>query len=238
MNMVLLLALLLFAAPAAWARGSAEIRIYRCTDAAGKQTLRDTPCPKGQQQQVREMLRPKDAPARAVSPPRPAAAPGNREQEPTRFVVLAPPQAMYECTDPDGKRYTSDTGEGNQRWLPYLMPDYSIYDTYPRGNASRGSFRPPSSGNASVGRPQQSPVIPRLMHSRQHGYVPGPIVGGGEWIRDACAMLPPTETCARLRQRRSEIRSRFFNAMPSERDVLRLEERSINARLDNDCGAR
>ena len=31
-------------------------------------------------------------------------------------------------------------------------------------------------------------------------------------------------------------RTRFFNAMPSERDVLRVEERAINARLDNDCG--
>jgi hypothetical protein len=24
--------------------------------------------------------------------------------------------------------------------------------------------------------------------------------------------------------------------MPSERDVLRVEERGVNARLDNDCG--
>ena len=60
--------------------------------------------------------------------------------------------------------------------------------------------------------------------------------GGGSWIRDDCAMLPPPEACARLRDRRDQIRTRFFNAMPSERDVLRVEERSINARLDNDCG--
>ncbi len=62
--------------------------------------------------------------------------------------------------------------------------------------------------------------------------------GGGQWIRDTCAMLPPSETCALLRDRRAEIRTRFFNAMPSERDVLRVEERGINARLDNDCGGR
>jgi hypothetical protein len=35
--------------------------------------------------------------------------------------------------------------------------------------------------------------------------------------------------------RRDAIRRRFFNAMPSERDVLRVEERGINARLANDC---
>lgn len=49
-------------------------------------------------------------------------------------------------------------------------------------------------------------------------------------------MLPPAEACARLRDRRDQVRTRFFNAMPSERDVLRVEERGINARLDNDCG--
>ena len=222
--MVVLLALLLFAAPAAWAQGSAEIRIYRCTDAAGKQTLRDTPCPKGQQQHVREMLRPKDAPARSASTPRPAAAPANREREPTRFVVLAPPRAMYECADPDGKRYTSDNGEGNPRWVPLWALGYPVV----RPRTSLGS----NIGGTSNPRPGSGPRP--LMRD-----INWPVAsGGGQWIQDDCAMLPPAETCARLRDRRSEIRTRFFNAMPSEREVLRLEERGINARLDNDCGAR
>ena len=151
-------------------------------------------------------------------------------------MLLARTGDVLECTAPDGRRDISDNGHGNQRWVPYFTPDYSIYNAYPRGDASRGSFRPPPSGNASVGRPQQWPTIPRMVRSRQHGYVPGPIVGGGEWIRDTCAMLPPAETCAHLRDRRSEIRTLF--AMPSERDVLRAEERGINARLDNDCGGR
>ena len=56
------------------------------------------------------------------------------------------------------------------------------------------------------------------------------------WIRDDCYALPQAEVCARLLDRRDEIRPRFFNAMPSERDMLRVEERSINARLDEDCG--
>ena len=66
-----------------------------------------------------------------------------------------------------------------------------------------------------------------------------PVVGGGgTWVRDQCAMLPPSETCDRLRDRRSAIGTRFFNAQEKERDALRLEERGINARLDNDCGGR
>jgi hypothetical protein len=58
----------------------------------------------------------------------------------------------------------------------------------------------------------------------------------GTWIRDECHALPPAEVCARLRDRRDEINRRFFNAQPSERDTLRVEERGVVARLDEDCG--
>ena len=66
----------------------------------------------------------------------------------------------------------------------------------------------------------------------------GLVYGTGTWVRDACYPLPPSEVCARLRDRRDEIRRRFFNAQPSERATLNVEERGINARLDNDCGRR
>lgn len=229
-------ALLLCTALAARAQGG-DVRIYRCTDAADKQTLRDTPCPKGQHEQVRQMLRPKDAPVRRVTAP---AQPVERVADIQRFVVLAPPQPMYECIDPDGKRYTSATGDGNPRWVPL----WTLGDPYfgrPRNlHPDRGSFRPAPSGNAAIGRPQQH--LPERIaqaptsYSRRGGWPAAS--GGGQWIQDSCAMLPPSETCARLRGRRDQIRTRFFNAMPSERDVLRVEERGINARLDNDCGIR
>lgn len=230
------LLLLLSAVAIAQAQATGEVRIYRCTDAAGKQTLRDTPCPKGQQQSTRDMLRPKDAPTTArppatvsVSAPRPA---------PAQVVYLAPPRPMYECITHEGKRYTSENDEGNPRWVPLWTLGYPTFGRPHRIDADRGNFRPAPSANASVGRPQQqqlppppSPAWPR------HGRPPWPTAsGGGTWIRDDCTMLPPAETCARLRDRRNEIRTRFFNAMPSERDVLRVEERTINARLDNDCG--
>jgi hypothetical protein len=38
-----------------------------------------------------------------------------------------------------------------------------------------------------------------------------------------------------LRDRRDGVRRRFFNAQPSERARLAREERSIDARLDQDC---
>ena len=232
MKRLFAIALLLSTAGAVHAQSSGEVRIYRCTDAAGKQTLRDTPCPKGQQQQTRDMLRPKDVPAKppASPAPMPVAVP-----ETTRTVYLAPPRPMYECVTGEGKRYTSDNGDGNPRWQPYWTLGYPVYGGRPRGDAGRGGFRPAPSMAASIGRPQsqapvQSPPVP------SHRPMPWPVAAGGGWVRDDCAMLPPREACARLRDRRSEIRTRFFNAMPSERDVLRVEERTINARLDNDCG--
>ena len=183
------------------------------------------------------MGRPKEAPGRVADTapePRPQPAPA-----PTRTIVYAPPQPMYECRMPDGNTYTSDSPEGNPRWVPLWTLGEPVFGRPPRIDASRGSFRPAPSGNAAIGRPQQSLPTPTSVPSPPHGRVPWPAAsGGGTWIRDDCALLPPRETCARLRDRRAAIGRRFFNAMPSERDVLRREERSIDARLDNDCGGR
>lgn len=208
------------ASPAASAQSN-DVRIYRCTDSTGKQSLRDSPCPKGQQQQVRDMARPTDAPL--VKKPEPAARPAPPPQAPapTQVVYLAPPRPMYECVTPDGKRYTSDDNAGNPRWVPLWTLGYP-------------AARPTTSLGSNIGgappRPDNPTRPPR-------GDINWPVaMGGGQWIRDDCAMLPPAETCDRLRDQRSNIRTRFFNAMPSERDVLRVEERGINARLDNDCG--
>jgi hypothetical protein len=195
------------------------VRIYRCTDAAGKQALRDTPCPKGQAQQARDMLRPKDAP-KTTRPPPPAAIPAP-QSPPAQVVYLAPPRAMYECVTHEGKRYTSENGDGNPRWVPLWTLGYP-------------AVRPRTSLGSNIGGREPRPDQPMRPPMRD---IHWPVAtGGGSWIRDDCAMLPPPEACARLRDRRDEIRTHFFNAMPSERDLLRVEERSINARLDNDCG--
>lgn len=202
---------------------SGPVTVYRCTDAAGKQSLRDTPCPKGQRQQAREMQRPQDAPPRPPPPPaapRPPASPAPVQQT----VYLAPPRPMYECTTPDGERYASEDGGGNPRWVPLWTLGYHAVG------------RPGRSAGIGTARPPIQPGTPIRSGARRPHW---PMTGaGGTWVRDTCAMLPPRETCARLRDRRDAIRTRFFNAQEKERDVLRLEERGINARLDNDCGGR
>jgi hypothetical protein len=166
-----------------------QVTVYRCLAADGAVTLRDTPCAKGEHQETREMLRPTDAPRPSSPAPAPAVA-TTAAPAPPRVVIVrqAPPTPMYECTTPDNTTYTSDSPEGNPRWVPMW----------------------------TLGWP----------------------VPAGTWVRDSCRAMPQAETCARLRDRRGELERRFFNAMPSERARLELEERGLDARLDADCGGR
>ena len=222
MRHLLVLALLLLAWPSRPVI-AAEVTIYRCVGANGRLTLRDTPCAKGERQETRTMVRPKDAPPRPATPRRAVPA---RDVERTRVVVAYPPRPLYECSTPDGERYTSDSPEGNPRWVPLWTLGYPVHPLYPRQQAGV-DFRIRNrhvdiSGGQHI---DSGPVYPIAAY------------GVGTWIRDTCYALPQAEVCDHLVDRRDEIRRRFFNAMPSERDVLRIEERGINARLDNDCGA-
>ena len=207
----------------AWAQSAqkapATVTVYRCTDARGRVSLQDAPCAKGQAQQARDMPRPVDVPPASVVPPPPAISPAPASPPDTRTVYLAPPRPMYECVTPEGRRYTSDDGRGNPRWVPLWTLGYPV-------------VRPRSVLGDNIGHPD------RVMHPPPHDVVWPVATGGGTWVRDDCVMLPPREACARLRDRRSELRTRFFNAQEKERDALRNEERNINERLDNDCGGR
>ena len=203
MTPTLRLFLLVFALLAAFGARAQEVTIYRCIDAKGHLTLRDTPCAKGEKQEQRSMTRPQDAP-RAKPAPAPTAA---AETYPVVHSggardVYVPPRPLYECVTPDNVTYTSDTGEGNPRYVPLWTTGYPSY----------------SFGGTMVGS----------------NYI-GPYANAATFVRDTCYMLPQDEVCDRVRDRRDELRKRFFNAQPSERDVLRVEERSLNARLDNDC---
>lgn len=198
------------------ATASPPVTVYRCTDAAGKVSLQDAPCPRGQRQQERLMQRPQDVSRTPVSPPR-RSDPAPSPSPPPRTVYLAPPQPLYECVTPDGTRYTSDDGRGNPRWVPLWTLGYRL----PRPAAAGGSDPAAPAPSDPVGGHHHWPLL---------------VGGGGTWVRDDCVMLPPQEACARLRDRRAELRTRFFNAQEKERDVLRREERALNARLDNDCG--
>jgi hypothetical protein len=215
-----LIALLLLLLPvAAWmpVRAAGDVVIYRCTDHAGRLTLRDTPCGKDQTQQTRTMLRPKDAPPSRVAPP-PAAVVA--AAAPSRVLLLREPRPLYECIPPEGDPYTSDSPEGHPRWVPL----WSL--GVPYGGLLLGSSRITRNDGDREHRPRPRPGVYGLA-----GY------GAGTWIRDDCHALPQADVCARLVDRRDEIRRRFFNAMPNERGTLSTEERAINARLDNDCGS-
>lgn len=217
------------------AQAADDVTIYRCTDAAGHLTLRDTPCRDGQKQQTRTMLRPRDAPI--VRTPRPAPS-GVPASAPARVVVVQAPRPLYECITPDGDAYTSESGEGSPRWVPLWTLGYPGY----AGNVGLGY---PGAGSAGAIGDTRLSITHGGVHIDSGRTVlssPPPFYAGiaaygaGTWIRDQCHALPQDEVCARLLDRRDEIRRRFFNAMPTERDVLRVEERGVNARLGNDCG--
>ena len=89
------------------APATGDITVYRCQ--AGTQvTLQDEPCPAGQTQTTRRMVRPQDAPAPA--PARAASAPANdavmppddAAYAPPPYPTTFPPPPMFQCTDYDG----------------------------------------------------------------------------------------------------------------------------------------
>lgn len=225
-GMRLLAALLLACLPVAAASAQDSFKVYRCVADDGRVALRDTPCPDGQAQEVRTMQAPQDPPPRPEPAPAPAPQP---EPAPTpvveRVVVLRTPQPVYQCTTPDGDTYTSDSDAGNPRWVPLWTLGYPL-------PVRRGERAPLAISGGSVRIDDTGTTL------RRPGVGPRWVAGAGTWIRDTCHPLPQAEACARLREERSEIRRAIFNGMPSERDALRPRERSINARLDADCGGR
>ena len=260
---LLLWLLPLLAVAAAQVRGSDDdVTIYRCTDAKGRLSVGNTPCAAGQQQETRTMLRPKDAPAppASVHDDMPAVAP--EPAPPPSMVVREAPRPLYECVRPDGTVYESDSGEGDPRWVPLWTLGYPgdgigygspVGHGSVRASRSGGSGAPRSSGlsaprssglsappssSISIPPPWERPRPPAPPRPRppNHGHDPGFGYGAGTWVRDECHALPQGEVCARLADRREELRRRFFNAQQRERDVLRVEERGLNARLANDCG--
>lgn len=207
----------------AHAQAQDAVTIYRCTDAQGRLTLRDSPCPKGNRQETRTMARPKDAPPRPAQPVAPTpAAPAPAPQ----VIVVNTPRPMYECTAPDGNTYTSDSPEGNPRFVPLWTLGYPVVREGVRVRPASGTIRY-SDGKVDGGFSSGGFAYER--RPTLAGY------GAGTWVRDTCNALPQQETCARLADRRDAIRKRFFNAMPSERAELDIEERGINARLGSDC---
>lgn len=229
------LVLALAGAMATAAPAPAEVTIYRCVDAAGRLSLRDSPCRKGEKQEVRSMLRPTDPPPRraAATAPRTSRAPIiDATAVMPRVVYVTPPRPTYECTTPDGERYTSESAEGNPRWVPLWTMGYPVVVA----PGARGGYR----GRAEY---RDGGTRVRIEGGRQWR-VPGTVVGpssayapAGTWVRDVCHALPPAETCARLQDRRDALDRRYNSALQGERDEIVREQRGIDARLSTECRA-
>ena len=214
---LVILALSLAAIPA---RAPAQdVTIYRCIGVNGKLTLRDSPCEKGETQEVRSMQRPKDPAPVALPTPTPAPPPAAAPTREVHVVYRTPPRPMYECVTAEGKTYISDNGEGNPRSVPLWTLGYPMWSH--RNGAGGGGI------NAPGGRPSRP----------GHPYRPGVVVPGGyTLVRDECHALPQQEVCSRLSDRRYEIMRRYNSALQSEIRQLELEQRGIDARMANDCG--
>jgi hypothetical protein len=229
--------------PATPARPADEVMIYRCVAADGSLTLRDTPCARGERQQALEMQRPQDpAPRPPPAPIAPTHAPAEVSAAPPTVVVVQPYTPTYECTTPDGERYTSHDPAGNPRWVPLWTLGYpAMGHRYPRPPSLppvRPATSSPSIGNGlvfdGIGRPTPAPPGDR---SRLPALPPavGLAATPGTWIRDDCRPLPRAEACQRLRDRHWELFRRYNSALQSERRAIDAEQRVIDERLAMEC---
>ena len=220
------LVLALLALPLA-ASAAPTVTVYRCTDARGHLTLRDSPCRAGEHQDVRTMLRPTD-------PPRGAAARSRRASPstlpPTRVVYRSPPRPVYDCVTPDGERYTSASPEGNPRWVPLWTLGYPVAPIYPP--MVEGGYR----GHLEHRGGGTTIRVDAGERWRYPGYGATPVgVPGGTWVRDACEPLTAGEACELLRDRRYELDRRWFSALQGDRDDIEREQRRIDAQLSESC---
>lgn len=219
--------LLLAVAALAWqlpahAQAPDTTPIYYCTDATGKRSVRNHACPKGQKQEIRQLPTPKPSPAPVVVRSAAPAPPS----PPPQVVVVQAPRPLYECVTPDGDTYTSDSAEGHPRFVPLWTLGYPVLaeqTVVTPGGGQLSYSRGRLGGSFHTGSMHQV-VVPTAA-----GY------GAGAWVRDQCHALPQSDVCGRLRDQLSDLRTRFFNAMPSERDRITAQERAITARLANDC---
>lgn len=253
----LLLLTLACAAPLAAQDGS--VRVYRCVGSNGAVSLQDAPCRDGRQE-VREMQRPRDPAPRVVRSDRePTPATPTAERE-VRYVHVQPPQPMYECIRDDGSRYTSETSEGNPRWVPVWTSAWlpgrgpggvrpgpgpgprPLPPIAPMGSgsvtSSGGSLT--VSGGGSRGGGSFTVGSGSTQWQTEGSALPGTyhdvvVPAGNVLVRDQCHPLPASEVCSILRDRRWELVRRYNSALQGERDAITREQRGVDARLDRDC---
>lgn len=105
--------------------GAQQLTVYRCTDASGRVSLQDEPCPAGQAQERRSMVRPQDPPPRPVAAtPAPEAPAPTAPAEPAINFERSPPPPLYQCTAYDGATRYSENYDPNPRCVPLAVLGY------------------------------------------------------------------------------------------------------------------
>ena len=225
MSLTALPLLLALASPPASVQAGADdrVRIYRCVGSNGAVTLQDHPC-LGGRQQVIEHVRPRDpAPPTASASVAPSpAGPATPPAAVTPRMVVVAHQPLYECTTPEGERYTADDAEGNPRWVPGPLVPVIVG---PVRVAGSGPARPPGI------RPPPPP--PRQPHGppAHTGAASVLVASGGQWVRDSCQRMTPAEACTLLGEQRWSLIRRYNSALASEREELVREQRRVEQRM-------
>lgn len=190
--------------------------VYKCTDAHGRVTYRDTPCAADQRQQVVHLADappmpapPSSTPALPLPPPPPAPAPA-----PAPRVSQAPSPVLYRCMRAtDDSTYLSRTGRTRPYWVPSGM---------------LGWHRP----LAEVYGSQQGTGVglsaPELMPEPTPG-----MIGGSVYVRvrDVCRRLPPRAACDALRKAYEDNEEAIRQAFESDRAPLRERRRQLRAQM-------
>ncbi|KAB7766788.1 hypothetical protein [Xanthomonas maliensis] len=194
-----------------------DVTIYRCTDAQGALTVQNMPCPKGVQQQKKQMSAPAavplPAPTLPSSPrtPSPSPAPtaatstatttatttptaGTTTASPPAATVdrptsTLPPPPLFECTTHDNGRYLTEDSTPASRCMPLQMTDLS------------GG---PSSTNGAA----------------------------CEVVTDRCAPVPDERLCEAWRQRAQQAESSWRFAEPAQTEERKQRYQHLRRVLD------
>jgi hypothetical protein len=103
-----------------------EITVYRCQDDRGRVTLQDEPCPDGQTESTRSMVRPQDPPPRPAPAALAAEPPAVPEPAPRAEWTPYPPPPLFQCTDYDGEVRYSEDYDPNTRCVPLSVLGYDV----------------------------------------------------------------------------------------------------------------
>jgi hypothetical protein len=199
---------LLVATGPAWA-GTA----YRCEPAGGGAVVyQQSPCAKGQRQQVLQL----DGSHAAVEPAVPVKeATAAAEDVPAPAPPAAAPlPLLFRCVRAtDGTTYTSHQGDPQ----PYAVPLGVVGNL---GATLSSTYGHP--GNATASAPELN---------RGRGNV-GAITGSNYvWVQDACRPLSAQETCSALAAERDDVQRQIRNAFKSDRPPLDAREAALESQL-------